>query len=94
MEPRSLAEMHNRPTRYEIVATDGARSIRLGFAVQINKGRLLDMARAQGAAIIAMLNGWNGKPTYSHGNGWQFGPVRVGKSGATERDIAAQMLNR
>lgn len=90
-QPRTLVQMHNRPTSYEIVAKSANKEVRLGFLVGVNKSNILDLARSNGAVILAMIDelspGWNDRATYTAA-GWQFGPVRIGKSGRTERELA------
>lgn len=89
--PRTLAQMQNRPTSYEVVARrEGNGDIRLAFTERHTKSVLLSIAQRHGDAVLAMLGDWDGDAKYSASHGWAFGPVRICFSGQTERDLASQ----
>ena len=87
--PRTLADMQNRRTAYEVIARhEDGTEIRLGFTERHTKSVLLTIAQQNGESILAMLGDWDGEAVYSKSHGWTFGPVRVCFSGRTERDCA------
>lgn len=82
---RTLEEMQNRPTAYEVaVEATGTRTI-LAYTARQTKSRLLEIAIENGPAIIEMLGDWDGQQTYSKATGWTFGPARIFFTGGTER---------
>jgi len=86
-QPRTLLEMQNRPTSYEVVATDGTTSIRLGFTAKRTKSSLLNFAHGCGqvAGVMDLIGDWDGEYTYAAQTGFNFGPMWVRFSGNTER---------
>lgn len=50
---RTASQLYNRPTSYEIVATDGARSVRIAFSARKTKQALFQNLCANGPAIAA-----------------------------------------
>lgn len=88
MKTRTLEEMQNRPTAYE-VAIDG---VPVAFTVRKTKAALLAIAREHGDAILAKPGAAEAVATYSKARGWEFGPVRVDFTGRTERDVCIEQM--
>lgn len=93
IEPRTLTEMQNRLTAYEVVARhEDGREQRLAFSEKRTKRVLVDIAFANRETLLPMLGDWTGDDaTYNKATGWTFGPVSVRFSGRTERDIASSL---
>lgn len=89
--PRTLTQMQNRLTSYEVAVTAHGNTVPLGFTERKTRAVLLNLAQANGAAILAQLSGWDGDATYSKAQGWTFGPARIHFTGRTERDVASEM---
>lgn len=91
--PRTLAEMSNRPTAYEVVLDDNGTLTRLGFTARRTNAVLVHFARAHGKEIIALLD----KRGIGDDDGqrpaklvWSLGKgVSVRFSGRTERECAS-----
>lgn len=86
--PRTITEMLNLPTAYEVVVKTDAVEIRLGFTSRRTKHGLLSQAKWHGKTILPLIGDWDGEATYSRAQGWTFGPARIYFSGKTERDCA------
>jgi hypothetical protein len=88
-----LAAIHNRTTRYEIVAilATGERFL-LGYRIHQSAGELMNMAidddatRQRLVSLAGIVEG--DSATYSRKDGWTFGngKLRIGRTGRTERD--------
>lgn len=89
--PRTITQMKNRPTSYEVVVKTEAVEIRLGFTERKNKHGLLTQARWNGQTILPLIGDWDDEATYSKSQGWTFGPARVCFSGRTERDCTTEV---
>ncbi len=89
--PRTLTQMQNCASAYEVSVTAHGNTISLGFTERKTRRVLLHMAQANGAAVLAQLGGWDGDATYSNALGWTFGPARIHFTGRTERDVAREM---
>jgi len=89
--PRTLTQMQNRPTSYEIGMTYQGQTTRLGFTQRTTKGTLLSMAQANSEEALRLMGDWDGDAAYTKARGWTFGPVRIHFTGMTERDIASAM---
>ncbi len=87
--PRTLVQMWNRPTAYEIVARhEDGDEIRLGFSERHTKSALLNAITDNNReAVLTMLGDWDDVAIYTKLAGWTFGPVRI-CFGRTEREIA------
>ncbi len=91
--PRTLTQMQNRATSYEVAVTAHCNTTRLGFTERKTRAVLLWMAHTYAGAQMGLLTicDWDGKAIYSKGQGWVFGPVRIHFTGRTERDVASEM---
>lgn len=87
---RTLEELHNLDTSYEIVMTFEGVSTRLGFSVKKTKGTLLSIACNNGELISSKMTETelDQEYTYSKKDGLKFGRVVIAFSGMTERDFA------
>ena len=90
--PRTLEQLQNRPTSYEVVAKTEAGTVRLGFTERTTKRALLTVAQANGETLLGMIGDWDGEATHNRITGWTFGPVRVCLSGRTERDCTMENI--
>ena len=82
--PRTLTQMQNRPTSYE-VAIEGEV---VAYTAKKTKGALLDIAQKNGQKILDQLGDWDGEAVYRKGK-WIFGPVTIAFTGRTEREAAS-----
>ncbi len=92
IEPRTLSQMQNRPTAYEVVllTRDGLRH-RLGFTQRRGKRALLAVAQQDSKRVLELLGADADTDCRYMDGEWQFGDVcRLIYSGKTERDFAAQ----
>ncbi len=87
-KPKTLEQLQNRPTSYEVVVVFRGSSTRLDFTQRKTKSGLLAVARQNGDKILAMLGDWSGEASYTKKTGWVFGPVVIEFSGLTERDCS------
>lgn len=92
MKPRNAFDIVNRATCYEIVATDGADTLRLAFSARQTRERLLANMRGKAAEIVARFNLGSEAEigAYSKAQGWSVHgngrTVYVRFSGRTERE--------
>lgn len=91
IEPRTLVELQNRPTTYEVVLRANGYEKRLGFTARRTKAVLLGFAREHSELILTRMFDPDATARYSKAYGWQFGNVYVRFSGRTERDIASEL---
>ncbi len=89
--PRTLTQMQNYPTSYEVAVTANGTTTHLGFTERTTKIALLRMSQAHGEFIITLLGDWKGNWVYTKASGVTFGPVRVHFTGKSEREIASEM---
>lgn len=90
--PRTVRQMRNRPTSYEVGLYDratGAMLKRLAFTPRRTKGQLLSIACANSAAITAIEPDAD-TMTYTNGS-WCTARLRIAWTGNTERDCACAM---
>ena len=84
--PRTLIEMQNYPTAYEVAINDRV----VTYSARKTKRALLEIAQQHGQEILGMLGDWDGEAIYKNGR-WMFGPVTVRFTGRTERDAASAL---
>ena len=89
--PRTLTQMQNHITSYEVALTAHGNTIPLGYTERKTRRVLLHMSHLHSATVLAHLGNWNGDATYSNAQGWTFGPARIHFTGRTERDVASEM---
>ncbi len=88
VEPRTIAQMANRSTSYEVTVSHNGEETRLAFTERRTKSALLRIAQANSKSILSMLGDWDSEAKYTKAQGWTFGPVSIRYSGRTERDLA------
>lgn len=88
-QPRTLEGMQHRHTRYEVILEFAGRRVRrIGFARKSGNG-LIDMARAHGAEISAMLTDAElDAPYRKTAASLTIGRAVLRFTGRTERDCA------
>lgn len=87
-EPRTLEQLYNRRTSYEIVLTIHGESFRIGFSERKTRDVLISASRSVADVIL---------PHVPEGLEWRYRAgtitwapgVTVGFSGRTEREIAS-----
>lgn len=85
LTPRTITEMQNRPTCYEI-AINGTP---VAFVSRRTKAMLLDVAVDNIDMLRELAEDHNAKDKYTKADGWLIGGnVRVCYTGYTERDRA------
>lgn len=90
--PRNPADIQGGLTAYEIVATDGAATMRLAFAVRRTRERLHANMLASAAEIVTRFDLGEGATIegYAAATGWKVAgngkAVHVRFSGRTERE--------
>ena len=88
--PRTLTQMQNRPTSYEVVFVHNNEETRLGFTQRRTKKSLLNMAQENSELLLDKLSSeqldkdWS----YNKNTGLEFTGSFVRFSGRTERDLA------
>jgi hypothetical protein len=82
---RKLNDLKYYRTRYEVIATDGTHTVRLGFSGRKTKRALLDFAQANGSDLIEKFNPTDDDTARYTRGVWDFGTFRVLFSGETER---------
>lgn len=50
-----LAQIHNRSTRYEVVADNGTTRVLIGYTIHRSRHGLLTVMRRDGAALVSAL---------------------------------------
>ena len=92
MNPRTIAQMKNLPTTYEIIMVVADVSEQVAFTARKTKGNLLAnaqrFANKNEARMTNLLDGFDADGSYNANTGWTFGPVVFRYSGLTERDLA------
>ena len=84
--PRTLTEMQNYPTAYEVSV--GGQVV--AYTAQKTKKALLRIAQLNGEAILANFPDEEDIPaSYSKAAGWTFGHIAVKFTGRTEREAAS-----
>ncbi len=86
-EPRSLTDMIDRPTSYEVVLIYKGTTKRIGFSERKTRSALLNMARAANVADMLDAADLDTKCSYAKDFGWKFGSATV-CFGQTERQLA------
>lgn len=89
--PRTLTQMQNLPTSYEVAVTANGETTHLGFTERHTRGTLLNFVPVHGKFILTLLGDWDGDWTYAKATGVTLGPARVHFTGKTERDFANEM---
>lgn len=91
VEPRTLAAMHRRPTRWEVAAhfPDGTRLI-FGYTARVTRSGLLSLAQQHAEAILPYVSEED-PASYSAARGLQLGPVRIAKTGRTEHTARVEI---
>lgn len=86
--PRSLDDLHNRHTRYEVAIKIDGVSFVAGYMLAKSRSALIAVARDHSEQLLKALGNGPDQPwSYSMKNGLQFAPnVRVYYTGRTERD--------
>ena len=84
-----LSALHNRATRYEVVAEVGGRSCLLAYYLRSSRSTLLNLVREHGERLMQLAGLSDSDPvTYTRAGGWCFGggKLRVRRTGRTERE--------
>lgn len=90
----ALTALHNRATRYEIVADNGDRRIHIGFTARRSKHGILKFLQVRGQYWLDLLQIGPDDKTFSRGSGFTMGPWLIHFSGRTQREsILAQVAS-
>lgn len=82
-----LKRLHNRGTRYEVVATLGERCLLVGYARNRSQRALRDTMRAKGPALVELTGAEEFKVVVT---GLRLGEWLIGFSGRTQRDAIGE----
>jgi len=87
-DPRPAHELRRRTTCYEVVADlPTGETLRLGFTARASFREFMKLAMVRRDLLIPHIVHGDAS-SYSTADGLRFGPVRVHKSGRTERECA------
>ena len=91
--PRTLEEMHNRQTRYEVAVTAKGQTFIANYMVRRCRDALIAVARDNNEFLLKALgDGPDLEWSYSMKNGLEFAPgVRVYYTGRTEGEARMEM---
>lgn len=87
-----LQRLHRGPTRYEITATDGTRTLLIGYTAGKSRHLMLEMMRKNGPGIVAGLGlDVEDLMTFGRGayDGCTVGRWKVRYSGRTQREAVS-----
>jgi hypothetical protein len=89
VQQRRLAAMHNRTTLYELVATDGVRTVLLSYCRKA-RGVIFDVACKHGPALVALTGDERIHFAKLAADGATMGAWKIKFTGRTERDCCLE----